>query len=45
LSAAACGRRTGKKGKSRDRRHNPFLRQSAGRAPKVLRLPQGLRVF
>jgi hypothetical protein len=45
LSAAAFGRRTDKKGISRDRCHNPFLRQSAGRAADLLRLPQELRVF
>jgi hypothetical protein len=45
LSAAALGRRTDKKGISRDRRHNPFLRQSAGRTPELPRLPQELRVF
>jgi hypothetical protein len=45
LSAAAFGRRTDKKWIWRDRHHNPFLRQSAGRAPDSLRLPQELRVF
>jgi hypothetical protein len=45
LSAAAFGRRADKKGISRDRRHNLFLRQVADRAPDWPRLPQGLRVF
>jgi hypothetical protein len=45
LSGAAFGRRTDKKRISRDRRHNPFLRQSAGRAPVRSSLPQELRVF
>jgi len=44
-SALAFGRRTDWKGINRDRRHNPFLRQTAGRAPDLPRLPQELRVF
>jgi hypothetical protein len=45
LPAAAFGRWTDKKGVSRDRHHNPFLRQSMGRAPDLLWPPQELRVF
>jgi hypothetical protein len=45
LSAAAFGRRTDEKSISRDRRHNPFLRQSAGRTADLPGLPQELRVF
>ena len=45
LSAAAFGRRADKKRICRDRHHNPFLRQSAGRASDCSSLPQELRVF
>jgi hypothetical protein len=45
LSAAAFSRRTDKKGIRRDRRHNPFLRQSAGRTSVCSSLPQELRDF
>jgi hypothetical protein len=45
LASAAFGSRADKKGTIRDRRHNLFLRQSAGRGAKVHRLPQELRVF